>query len=362
MSDEFRSLITHHSLLITGDSHVLHAPLVLGLLLVVATLSAGAEPAERVVLVIHGGAGVKPKDKMTPALKRQFEDDLRKALEAGQKALKSEKGTSLDAVEAAIRVMEDSPLFNAGKGAVFTHDGRNELDASIMEGKHKKAGAVAGVTILKNPITAARAVMEKSPHVLLIGRGAELFATEQKLEIVDPSYFWTLERWNALKEALEEEKKRKEPRNKGGWVPPLKRYFGTVGAVALDRHGNLAAGTSTGGMTNKRFGRVGDSPIIGAGTYAENATCGVSCTGHGEIFIQYGVARDVSARMKYKKIGIKQAAEEALAELPKEEGGVGGLIALDVKGNVALPYNTDGMYRGIVTSDGKIKVWIYEEN
>jgi beta-aspartyl-peptidase (threonine type) len=340
----------------------LHSPLVLGFLLIVATLSAGAEPAESVVLVIHGGAGVKPKDKMTPALKRQFEDDLKKSLEAGHQALKRDKGTSLDAVEAAIRVMEDSPLFNAGKGAVFTHDGRNELDASIMDGKNRKAGAVAGVTIVKNPISAARAVMEKSPHVLLIGRGAELFATEQKLEIVDPSYFWTLERWKALQEALEEEKKKNQPGKKSGWVPPLKRYFGTVGAVAVDGQGNLAAGTSTGGMTNKRFGRVGDSPIIGAGTYAENETCGVSCTGHGEIFIQYAVARDVTARMKYKKIGVKQAVVETLAELPKEEGGVGGLIALDAKGNVAMPFNTDGMYRGILTSDGKMKVWIYEEN
>lgn len=339
--------------------NLLHGSAALGLVLMFAALAAGADPAkaERVVLVIHGGAGVKPKDKMTPALKRQFEDDLKKALQQGQKAL--DRGTSLDAVEAAIRVLEDSPLFNAGKGAVFTHDGRNELDASIMDGKTRKAGAVAAVTVLRNPIIAARAVMEKSPHVMLVGRGAELFATQQGLDIVDPQYFWTLERWNALKEALEAEKKK--PGKQGGWNPPFNRYFGTVGAVALDRHGNLAAGTSTGGMTNKRFGRVGDSPIIGAGTYADNATCGVSCTGHGEVFIRYGVAKDVVARMRYKGIPVKQAAEETLGELPKEEGGVGGLIALDAKGNVAMPYNTEGMYRGVVTSDGKIKVWIYEE-
>jgi beta-aspartyl-peptidase (threonine type) len=335
----------------------LHGPLALVLMLSVSLLAFAddAKPA-RVVLVIHGGAGVRPKEKMTPELAKQYESDLTKSLQAGFKAL--EKGNSLDAVEAAIRVMEDSPLFNAGKGAVFTHDGRNELDASIMEGKTKNAGAVAGVTIIKNPIAAARAVMEKSPHVMMAGRGAELFATKQGLEIVDPSYFWTKERWDALKEALEEEKKRDK---KGSWNPPLKRYFGTVGAVALDKQGTLAAGTSTGGMTNKRFGRIGDSPIIGAGTYADNETCGVSCTGHGEVFIRFGVANDVVARMKYKKIGVKEAAQETLDGLPKEDGGVGGLIALDAKGNVAMPYNTDGMYRGTITSDGKIKVMIYEE-
>ena len=335
----------------------LHGSLALILVVLIAT-TAIAEDAKpvRAVLVIHGGAGVRPKEKMTPALKREFEADLTKALEAGYKAL--EKG-SLDAVVEAIRVMEDSPRFNAGKGAVFTSDWRNELDASIMEGKTKNAGAVAAVTIIKNPITAARAVMEKSQHVMLIGRGAEVFATQQRLDIVDPSYFWTQERWDALKEAKQEEEKRGG--KKGGWKPPLKRYFGTVGAVALDNHGNLAAGTSTGGMTNKRFGRVGDSPIIGAGTYADNAACGVSCTGHGEGFIRHVVASDVAARMKYKKLGVKEAAQEALDGLPKEEGGAGGLIALDAKGNVAMPYNTEGMYRGYVTSAGKIKVMIYED-
>ncbi len=336
-------------------SHLL--ALVLMLLVSLAAI-AGEVPPPHVVLVIHGGAGVKPKDKMTPEMAKQYEADLTKALQAGFKALQKNKGGSLDAVETAIRVLEDSPLFNAGKGSVFTHEGRNELDASIMEGKSKKAGAVAGVTIIKNPITAARAVMEKSPHVMLTGRGAELFATRQGLEVVDPLYFWTKERWDALKEALDEEKKMDK---KGGWKPPLNRYFGTVGAVALGRDGTLAAGTSTGGMTNKRFGRVGDSPIIGAGTYADNAACGVSCTGHGEVFIRYSVANDVVARMKYKKLGVKEASQETLDSLPKEDGGVGGLIALDAKGNVAMPYNTDGMYRGTITSDGKIKVMIYEE-
>src|SRR5262245_49551604 len=208
--------------------NALHAPLVLGLVLLLG-MRAVAEDARapRVVLVIHGGAGVRPKARMTPELARKFTEDLTKALETGYKALQRDKGTSLDAVEASIRVLEDSPLFNAGKGAVFTNDGRNELDASIMEGKDRNAGAVGAVTIIKNPISAARAVMEKSPHVLMVGRGAELFATRVGLEIVDPSYFWTLERWNALKEAQEEE--RKKGKKEGTWAPPLNRYFGTVG-------------------------------------------------------------------------------------------------------------------------------------
>jgi isoaspartyl peptidase/L-asparaginase-like protein (Ntn-hydrolase superfamily)/UDP-N-acetylmuramyl tripeptide synthase len=339
--------------------HNLQAPLVICLVLLIAVAGFAEEAAPRVVLVIHGGAGVRPKSEMTPKLKAEYEEGLTRALQAGHAALKRDKGTSVDAVEAAIRVLEDCPLFNAGKGAVFTNDGRNELDASIMEGKDRNAGAVAGVCVIKNPISAARAVMEKSPHVMLIGRGAERFASDAGLEIVDPSYFFTKERWEQLKKAQQEENK--DRNKKGGWAPPLNRYFGTVGAVALDRNGTLAAGTSTGGMTNKRFGRIGDSPIIGAGNYAENPYCGVSCTGHGEVFIRYHVASDVVARMRYKKLGVKEAAEETLAGLPKEEGGVGGLIALDAKGNVSMPYNTEGMYRGYVTSDGKIKVMIYEE-
>src|SRR5262249_38689267 len=228
-------------------------------------------PAGKVVLVIHGGAGDLPGQKVPPEVDKQYRDVMEQALRAGYKALQREKGTSLDAVEAAIRVLEDSPLYNAGKGAVFTSEGRNELDASIMEGKALRAGAVAGVTVIKNPITAARAVMEKSKHVLLTGRGAEMFATQQNLDIVDPSYFWTLKRWKELQEAQQKEK---DAKRKGSAVPTRPRYFGTVGAVALDRHGNLAAGTSTGGMTNKRPGRLGDSPIIGAGTYADNEACG----------------------------------------------------------------------------------------
>jgi L-asparaginase / beta-aspartyl-peptidase len=319
------------------------------------------EASPKVVLVIHGGAGVRAKKEMTPELEAKYREALEEALKKGYEALTRDKGTSLDGVVAAIRVLEDSPLFNAGKGAVFTNDGRNELDASIMEGKERRAGAVAGVGTIRNPITAARVVMEKSPHVLLVGRGAELFVADHGIEFVDPSYFWTKERWVALQRAKEAEKK--DPKKKGELPRQRDRYFGTVGAVALDAQGNLAAGTSTGGMTNKRYGRVGDSPIIGAGTYADNAACGVSCTGHGEVFIRHAAASDVVARMKYKKIGVKEAAEEVIGSLPDEEDGVGGLIALDAKGNFAMPRSPkcEGMYRGYATQDGKFKVMIYAD-
>jgi beta-aspartyl-peptidase (threonine type) len=331
---------------------------VLGLLLLLTTMAVAAEEEPGpVVLVIHGGAGVLSKKEMTRELETKYRNDLESALKSGYNALRKDKGTSLDAVEAAIKVLEDSPLFNAGKGAVFTNDGRNELDASIMEGKSRNAGSVAGVTIVKNPISAARAVMERSPHVMMAGRGADLFATRQGLTIVDPSYFWTLERWNALKKAQDEDNQQKKS---GTGKPRHPRYLGTVGAVAV-KNGHIAAGTSTGGMTNKRFGRIGDSPVIGAGTYADNESCGVSCTGHGEIFIRYGVAQDVSARMKYKKLSVRDAAVQTLKSLPEEEGGVGGLIAPDAKGNVALSYNTEGMYRGTITSEGKITVMIYPD-
>src|SRR5262249_37586173 len=271
----------------------------------------------------------------------------------------------LDAVEAAIKVMEDSPQFNAGKGAVFTHEGRNELDASIMEGAEKRAGAVAGLTRIKNPIAAARAVMEHSPHILLAGEGADRFAIGRKLEEVSPVYFWTPHRWKALQEALEQEGREARQRTSSSTAPrpavgaAPDRPFGTVGAVALDRHGNLAAGTSTGGMTNKRGGPVGDSPLIGAGTYADNATCAVSATGHGEIFIRFAVAHEISALMKYGKRTVQEAAREVLKGLPQEEGGVGGVIALDAAGNAAMEFDTEGMYRGSITEDGTIAIAIY---
>jgi beta-aspartyl-peptidase (threonine type) len=315
----------------------------------------------KVVLVIHGGAGVMSRSDMTAEQEGRYRKELERALRAGHEAMRR-TGQGLDAVETAIKVLEDSPLFNAGKGAVFTHEGRNELDASIMEGREKRAGAVAGLTRFKNPIAAARAVMEHSPHVLLIGDGADRFALDQKLEEVNPVYFWTPERWKALQEALEKEgrdSRKPTSRSGGGAGAAPDRPFGTVGAVALDRHGNLSAGTSTGGMTNKRHGRVGDSPIIGAGTYADNATCAVSATGHGEVFIRYTVAHEISVLMKYGKRTVQEAARAVLRQLPREEGGVGGVIALDANGNAALEFDTEGMFRGTITEDGTIEVAIY---
>ena len=336
--------------------------LALALLATAAVRGDDPMPRSKVVLVIHGGAGVVSRTRMTAEQEGRYRDALERALRAGAKALE-QGGRSLDAVEAAIKIMEDSPLFNAGKGAVFTHEGRNELDASIMEGGQKRAGAVAGLTRIKNPIAAARAVMEHSPHVLLIGEGADRFAISQKLEEVNPVYFWTPERWKALQEALEREgraARRRTSSSPAGDAAP-DRPFGTVGAVALDREGNLAAGTSTGGLTNKRHGRVGDSPIIGAGTYADNATCAVSATGHGEVFIRFAVAHEISALMKYGKRTVQEAAREVLKGLPQEDEGVGGVIALDAHGNAALEFDTEGMYRGTITEDGTIAIAIYRK-
>jgi beta-aspartyl-peptidase (threonine type) len=331
------------------------------LLAVFPTLSPAAELAvPQVVLGIHGGIGL-PKNKMTPALEKALRADLQRALEAGRAVLQSPGGTSLDAVEAAIRLLEDSPLFNAGKGAVFTHEGRNELDASIMEGKTLRAGAVASVSIIKNPITAARAVMEKSPHVLLVGRGAEVFATKSGLEIVDPGYFWTEARWKDIQEVWEKETQASDEKRGAQHADVKHHEWSTVGAVALDSTGNLAAGTSTGGMTNKQFGRVGDSPIIGAGTYADNESCAVSATGHGEYFIRYAVAHDIAALMKYKGLSVGEAAAEVVLKKLKSAGGAGGLVALDAKGTFTMPYNTEGMYRGYLTRDGKIKVMLHAD-
>jgi beta-aspartyl-peptidase (threonine type) len=324
-----------------------------------------------VVLGLHGGAGV-PKKQMTPELEKHLRAGLDRALRAGHVVLQRAHGTSLDAVETAIRVLEDDPWFNAGKGAVFTHEGRNELDASIMEGRAKRAGAVASVTIVKNPISAARAVMEKSRHVLLVADGAEVFAREAGLEIVDPAYFYTDARWQELQNDLRREReapgeKKPAPNAKpdadGADTGPLARLFewSTVGAVAVDSAGNLAAGTSTGGMSNKRHGRVGDSPLIGAGTYADNRTCAVSCTGHGEYFIRYAAAHDIAALMEYKGLSVEQAADEVVCRKLKQAGGAGAAIALDAKGNFAMAHNTEGLYRGYVTSDGKISVMLYEK-
>lgn len=308
---------------------------------------------EKYVLVIHGGAGSISKENISSAEAKAYKAKLEEALKAGYAEIQQGK-TSLDAVTAAIMLMENSPLFNAGKGAVFTHDGRNELDASIMYGKTENAGAVAGVTNVKNPILAARAVMDHSPHVMLSREGAEKFAFEQGLEIVSPVYFWTEYKFKSLQNILEKEEK-KDLSAIDKEFPDWK--FGTVGAVALDKEGNIAAGTSTGGMTNKRWARIGDSPIIGAGTYA-NKEVGVSSTGWGEFYIRSVAAYDVAARMMYANQSVDESVAAVLAHIA-ELGGNGGMIALDKNGNVAMDFNTSGMFRGTVTHDGKIEVKLY---
>jgi beta-aspartyl-peptidase (threonine type) len=328
------------------------------LMLALATTAIAQE--KKPMLVIHGGAGTITRNSMTPETEKQYRDKLAEALQTGHAVL-MKGGSSIDAVEATIRVMEDSPLFNAGKGAVFTHEGKNELDSAIMDGKTMKAGSVAGVTIIKNPISAARAVMEKSKHVMLIGRGAELFATKMGLEIVDPSYFWTERRWKSLQNELLKEQKTGEPHTS---LPEAQgdHKYGTVGCVALDKEGNLAAGTSTGGTSNKQYGRVGDSPIIGAGTYASNESAAISATGAGEFFIRYTVAYDIAALMKYKGMTVQQAATEVINhKLTAIEGAEGGVIALDRNGNFATPFNSEGMYRGWMGADGVAHVEIYRD-
>ena len=313
--------------------------------------------AEKPMLVMHGGAGTITRASMTPEMEKQYRETLEQALRAGHAVL-MKGGASLDAVETSIRILEDSPLFNAGKGAVFTHEGKNELDAAIMNGKDKMAGSVAGVTVVKNPISAARAVMEKSPHVMMAGKGAEVFAKEAGLEIVDPSYFWTERRWKALQNELAKEKGK--PR--AYLDVPDEKKFGTVGAVALDKNGNLAAGTSTGGTTNKRYGRIGDAPIIGAGTYAENESVAVSCTGAGEFFIRWTVASDIAALVKYRGMSVKDAGDEVIhKKLEPVKGAEGGAIILDAKGNFAMPFNSEGMYRGWIGADGVPHVLIYKD-
>ncbi len=311
--------------------------------------------------VIHGGAGTIERSRMTPEREKAYRDKLSEALLAGFGVLQK-GGPCLDAVVAAITLMEDSPLFNAGKGAVFTSAGTNELDSSIMDGRTLKAGAVAGLKRVKNPILLARLVMEQSPHVMMTGDGAETFAAQKGVELVDPKYFYTEERWQQLQRIKEAEKNPPPKKSKleRESLPFDEHKFGTVGAVSLDRSGNLGAGTSTGGMTNKRFGRVGDSPIIGAGTYADNETCGVSCTGDGEYFIRSAVAHDVTARMRYGGKSVEQAAAAAIEKVGKL-GGTGGLIALDRRGNFTTPFNTSGMYRGWIGPDGRPQVAIYKD-
>ena len=366
------------------------AALALGLAFAVAPSAARAQDTGDIVIAIHGGAGTIRRGAMTPEMEQAYRAKLEEALRAGYAVLE-QGGASLDAVVAAITILEDSPLFNAGKGAVFTSEGTNELDSSIMDGATLRAGAVAGVKTVKNPILLARAVMEKSPHVMMAGAGAEAFAAEQGLELVDPQYFFTQSRWDALQRARAQEGDRPVLRDDeaegagadgdaadagaralgtAGSAPgsgahdvafPDDYKFGTVGAVALDRHGNLAAGTSTGGMTNKRWGRVGDSPVIGAGTYASNESCAVSATGHGEFFIRNVVAYDICARMRYLGLSLREAADQVVMQRLVEQGGEGGVIAIDRKGNIAMPFNTEGMYRGYIDRDGNVVVRIYKD-
>lgn len=299
-------------------------------------------------IVIHGGAGRIVKENMTPEREAEYSNKIKEVLETGYKILDN-GGSALDAVEAVIKIMEDSPLFNAGKGAVLTEKGVAELDASIMDGKTLSAGAVAGIKHVKSPITLARLVMEQSPHVMMISDGAEEFAKQNGLEMVENNYFITKERWESYQRILQREEEKKKTEK-----------HGTVGAVALDKNGNIAAGTSTGGMMMKKFGRVGDAPIIGAGTYANNNTCGVSATGSGEYFIRIGVARDISALIEYKGMNLNEAADEVIKKVG-DLGGNGGVICLDKFGNVAMPFNTEGMYRGFYISGENPVIKMYKE-
>ena len=305
-------------------------------------------------LAIHGGAGTLTREKLTPEVEKTIRAKLSEAMAAGHGML-ADGGTSLDAVVATLRILEDSPLFNAGKGAVYTWEETHELDASLMTGHDKAAGAVAGVRNVRNPIELARRVMEDSPHVMLAGEGAEAFARKAGVELVDNSYFDTDFRFEQLQRARERAGDR-------ALLNPLwtENKFGTVGAVAVDRHGNLAAGTSTGGTTAKRWGRIGDSPVIGAGTYADER-CAISATGHGEYFIRYTVAHDVCARMAYLNVPLAEAADTVVNQILADAGGDGGIIAIDRDGNVAMPFNTRGMYRGYRVGNGDPVVQIFAE-
>ncbi len=305
-------------------------------------------------IAIHGGAGTLVKGLMTSELEMQYKEALQNALDAGYAVLQND-GTAMDAVETAVMHLEDSPLFNAGKGAVFTAEGAHEMDAAIMDGKTRKAGAVSLVTGIKNPIALARDVMDKSYHVFLAGEGAMRFAEEQGYQLEEPDYFYDevrYQQWQGIKDSdnfqLDHSVK------KDG-------KFGTVGAVACDSQGNIAAATSTGGMTNKKWGRVGDSPMIGAGNYANNKTCAVSCTGSGEYFIRGVVAYDVSCLMEFKGLSLNEAASEVIQQRILELGGDGGLIAVDAKGNISMPFNTEGMYRAFKKSSGESGLSIYKE-
>jgi beta-aspartyl-peptidase (threonine type) len=324
-----------------------------GLVLMAGFTMHGTQTAN-FAIAIHGGAGTITRANMSPQKEAAYRAKLEEAVKAGHGIL-ADGGASLDACIAAVKVMEDSPLFNAGVGAVYTADEKHELDAAVMDGATLKAGAVAAVTRIKNPIDAARLVMDKSQHVLLAGAGAEKFAEEQGIKLVQNSYFDTPDRLEQLHKARDRE-------HSPATAPALsdKDKHGTVGAVALDKHGNLAAATSTGGMTNKRFGRIGDSPIIGAGTWADNETCAVSATGHGEFLMRLVIAHEISSMMTYGKMNLADAANAAIERLGKL-GGTGGLIAIDRQGNIAVPFNTEGMYRGCIDRHGKLVIEIYRD-
>ena len=305
------------------------------------------------IIAIHGGAGVIEREHITDELEKQYRAGLERALKEGYAVLKK-NGSSLDAVQAAVMALEDDPLFNAGKGSVLTHEGKCEMDAAIMDGTTGRAGAVAGITGVKNPIALAKLVIEKSGHVLLAGKGAEEFARENKVRFESEEYFLTEQRrkqWETVKDSSEILLDHSKTGDK---------KFGTVGAVAIDANGNLAAATSTGGMTNKRWGRIGDTPLIGAGTFADK-TVAVSCTGHGEFFIRHVVAHEVSALMRYKSMSLQQACDEVLFKQLLPAGGEGGLIAVDKDGNFALPFNTPGMYRGVIDANGNLSVAIFRD-
>ena len=330
-----------------------------------SSVSATESKESPIAIVIHGGAGTIQRELMSDEMERTYRGVLSKAIESGYQILKND-GSSTEAVIATITILEDSPLFNAGHGAVFNHDGNIELDASIMQGSDLNAGAVAAVSRVRNPITLALSVLEHSPHVMLVGEGAEMFAKQQGIPLVPNQYFKTERRRLQLEEILAKEKGvslTKTPPN-----PLLAAYrfdekkLGTVGAVAIDKNGNIAAGTSTGGMTNKRFGRVGDVPVIGAGTYADNNSCGISATGHGEYFIRAAVAHDICARMEYKGVSLQQAQDEVVQGKLVKMNGSGGVIGVDKDANVAFSFNSLGMYRASINKDGVRQIKIFKDD
>ncbi len=331
------------------------------LLLSLIFINAHSIAADKFGIVIHGGAGTIKKENLTNEKLEAINAVLTKATEAGYSALENGE-SSLDAIAIAINILEDSPIFNAGLGAVYTYDGLHALDASIMDGATRNAGAIAGVAHIKNPINLARTVMDKSVHVMLSGAGAEEFAIQQGFDLVPADYFDTPHRYEAWKKARQRLADAKTLEQQASVYLQDDFRYGTVGAVALDKNGNLAAGTSTGGMTAKRFDRIGDSPVIGAGTWADNNSCAVSATGHGEYFIRNHVAADICARVKYQNKSVETAAEEIIQDVLKPIGGTGGVIVIDAQGNFTMEFNTPGMYRAVKTTDKNLEVGIFAKN